>query len=162
MKKVLLCSLVVLFLLVGFTGCSGESEEIQEGTSSADSSVEMMSEKQYRAMREIFLAQYRSAVATFQQQITSFSNSDDWWAQTQSIEQQLNSIANSFLSIAAQVPESERADFANIQSLVAAYQNAENTLNSIKGASSADQQSYLVNAANQVMQANTLWNQTIQ
>lgn len=163
MKRLILCCLA-LFSVLCLAGCSDSSEA--EGATSDTSETEVaetvMSEEEYNLIRQIFVAQYRSVMAEIQQQITSFSNNDDWWNQTTSLEQQASSAAASFSENAPYVPESKQEDYNNILSAVAAYEQAVNTLNAVKGSSSSDQKLRLSEAAEQMMQATGNWNQVVQ
>lgn len=162
MKRSVFCCLIMIFLILGLAGC-GSTPADSEGTtdSVASSSSAAMSEEEYHLIRQIFVMQYRSTMASLQQQVTNFSNSDSWWEQTENLEKQASSAAASFLENASLIPDSQQQDFANIQTAISAYEQAMNTLNTIRGASSADQQSRLSEAANQMMQANSSWNQLV-
>lgn len=163
MKQSVFCCLTMIFLILGLAGCGStpaDSEEMTDSVASFSSTT--MSEEEYHLIRQIFVMQYRSTMASLQQQITNFSNSDSWWEQTENLEKQASSAATSFLENASLIPDSQQQDFNNIQTAISSYEQAMNTLNTIRGASSADQQSRLSEAANQMMQANSSWNQLVE
>ena len=163
MKQAVFCCLTMIFLILGLAGCGStpaDSEEMTDSVASFSSTT--MSEEEYHLIRQIFVMQYRSTMASLQQQITNFSNSDSWWEQTENLEKQASSAATSFLENASLIPDSQQQDFNNIQTAISSYEQAMNTLNTIRGASSADQQSRLSEAANQMMQANSSWNQLVE
>lgn len=142
-------------------GC-GSSSNIEESSSSLEvvsSDAVTMSEEEYNILRQLFTSQYRSITAALQQQFSSFNNSTEWWLSVEELENQANSASDSFFANEPKIPESKKEDFANLKNGAAAYQSVFDTINNIKGASSADQQRLLAAAAEQMMYANNIWNQ---
>lgn len=161
MKKLILCFFIIFALTVPLIGCgssadTGESSLPENVSSSEDAT---MSEEEYNILRQIFTSQYRSITAAIQQQLSSFNNSAEWWSSVEELENQANSASDSFFANEPKIPESKKEDFANLKNGVSAYQNVFGTINSIKGASSADQQRLLDAAAEQMMYANNVWSQ---
>lgn len=160
MKKFVLYFFIISALAIVLIGC-GSSADTRDNSSSETISSEnsTMSEEEYNILRQIFTSQYRSITATIQQQLSNFNNSTEWWSSVEELENQANSASDSFFANEPKIPESKKEDFANLKNSVAAYQSAFSTINSIKGASSADQQRLLSAAAEQMMYANNVWSQ---